>query len=103
MHTVVIFCEGSFEEHRHFVLPGEARAYCDGFSAGAGKYGGDGGSAFVLPDDADELREAAESLDWPDVEVAKAFGSATVKTQLGKRVDARLPVFRGVVEKERKT
>lgn len=51
------------------------------------------GGAFFQTDDGEPIRNWAEWLDYQ----AKLEGA--LKTQLGKRVDARLPLVRGVITK----
>lgn len=60
-HIVLIFAETMFEALTHFDgTQSEAHAFCRGISAGASKYGAGGCSAYVWPNDSEEMHAREE-------------------------------------------
>lgn len=71
--TVLVFTEGDFDGAKRFDSAAEAVAYHHGLIEGAGKYGGDGLTAYVMPGDLASMRQnedvasvAAAIAEWPD-------------------------------------
>ena len=77
--VAIVFIDGHYESYRRFEEVEAASCYASGCAYGAGKYGGDGLSAFVLPGDEEEIRDFAADCGTM-LEVDKAL-AATGRTR----------------------
>ncbi len=76
--VVIYFTEGNYESYALWPSYEMASAYQSGLVEGAGRYGGDGLTGYVLPDDLEELRDsedvaaAVDALRTVGAEIASA-------------------------------
>lgn len=77
--VVLVFIQGEYDSFRRYEEQAQADAFAAGATFGAGKFGGDDLSAFVLPGDESELREFATDCGTM-LEVDKAL-AATGRTR----------------------
>jgi hypothetical protein len=59
IYTIATFCEQSFEGTIDYESLDEAKAFCDGFTSGAGHYGAGSVGAYILeePEDMKDMQE----------------------------------------------
>lgn len=69
-HVILIFAEGAFEQINHKNTLDEANAYASGVRDGAGLYGAGSCTAYVMPNDKDDM----ERDEQPDA-VGKAIAA----------------------------